>query len=92
MVRDRDEVAVHWRPLRTAEVAVHWRPLRTAEVAVHWRPLRTACPALMTGPRFTRLKYRTVNVRRDPGPAAFVRPRRAGGGGSVAAGGGLLGR
>lgn len=42
-------------------------------VVVYWRPMCTFCMKLLTQLRFTKLKYRTVNIWRDPDAAAFVR-------------------
>ncbi|MFE7271158.1 glutaredoxin domain-containing protein [Streptomyces sp. NPDC057623] len=42
-------------------------------VVVYWRPMCTYCMKLLLRLRFTRLRYTTVNIWRDPDAAAFVR-------------------
>ncbi|WP_406313767.1 NrdH-redoxin [Streptosporangium sp. NBC_01639] len=42
-------------------------------VVIYWRPGCKYCMRLRTRLRFTRLRYREVNIWRDPEAAAFVR-------------------
>lgn len=42
-------------------------------VVVYHQPACVYCMKLLTQLRFTRLRYRTVNIWRDPDAAAFVR-------------------
>ncbi|WP_328460750.1 glutaredoxin domain-containing protein [Streptomyces sp. NBC_00448] len=42
-------------------------------VVVYHQPTCVFCLKLLTQLRFTRLRYRTVNIWRDPDAAAFVR-------------------
>ncbi|BBA95701.1 putative glutaredoxin-like protein [Actinacidiphila reveromycinica] len=42
-------------------------------VVVYHQPTCVYCMKLLTQLRFTRLRYRTVNIWRDPDAAAFVR-------------------
>jgi mycoredoxin len=43
------------------------------EVVIYWRPDYVVCLDLLLRLRFTRLRYRKVDVRKDPGARAFVR-------------------
>jgi glutaredoxin len=43
------------------------------EVVIYWRPGCAFCLNLLLGLKFTRLRYRKVDIRKDPGARAFVR-------------------
>lgn len=43
------------------------------EVIVYWRPDCVFCLDLLLRLKFTRLRYRKVNIRKDPDARAFVR-------------------
>ncbi|GAA4926445.1 glutaredoxin [Nonomuraea thailandensis] len=43
------------------------------EVVLYWRPMCTYCMKLRLSLLFTRLRYRNVNIWKDPKAAAFVR-------------------
>lgn len=43
------------------------------EVVIYWRPDCVFCLNLLLGLKFTRLRYRKVDVRKDPDARAFVR-------------------
>jgi mycoredoxin len=43
------------------------------EVVIYWRPDCVFCLNLLLGLKFTRLRYRKVDIRKDPDARAFVR-------------------
>jgi glutaredoxin len=43
------------------------------EVVIYWRPDCAFCLALLLRLKFTRLRYRKVDIRKDPDARAFVR-------------------
>lgn len=43
------------------------------EVVIYWRPDCVFCLDLLLRLRWTRLRYRTVNIRKNPDAKAFVR-------------------
>ena len=43
------------------------------EVVIYWRPDCMFCLDLLLRLTFTRLRYRKVNITKDPGARAFVR-------------------
>ena len=43
------------------------------EVVIYWRPDCVFCLDLLLRLRWTRLRYRKVDIRKDPGAKAFVR-------------------
>jgi glutaredoxin len=43
------------------------------EVVIYWRPDCVFCLNLLLGLKFTRLRYRKVDVRKDPDARAYVR-------------------
>jgi mycoredoxin len=43
------------------------------EVVIYWRPDCVFCLGLLLRLKFTRLRYRKVDIRKDPGARAFVR-------------------
>jgi len=43
------------------------------EVVIYWRPDCVFCLDLLLRLRFTRLRYRKVDIRKDPDARAFVR-------------------
>jgi len=43
------------------------------EVVIYWRPDCMFCLNLLLRLRFTRLRYRKIDIRKDPGAQAFVR-------------------
>jgi mycoredoxin len=48
------------------------------EVVIYWRPNCMFCLDLLLRLTFTRLRYRKVNIMKDPGARAFVRSVAAG--------------
>lgn len=48
------------------------------EVVIYWRPNCMFCLDLLLRLTFTRLRYRKVNITKDPGARAFVRSVAAG--------------
>jgi len=48
------------------------------EVVIYWRPDCMFCLDLLLRLTFTRLRYRKVNITKDPGARAFVRSVAAG--------------
>ena len=48
------------------------------EVVIYWRPDCRFCLELLLRLKFTRLRYRKVNIRNDPRARAFVRSVAAG--------------
>lgn len=48
------------------------------EIVIYWRPDCMFCLDLLLRLKFTRLRYRKVNIRKDPGARAFVRSVAAG--------------
>jgi mycoredoxin len=48
------------------------------EIVVYWRPDCMFCLDLLLRLKFTRLRYRKVNIRKDPQARAFVRSVAAG--------------
>jgi mycoredoxin len=48
------------------------------EVVIYWRPDCVFCLDLLLHLKFTRLRYRKVNIRKDPRARAFVRSVAAG--------------
>ncbi len=48
------------------------------EVVIYWRPGCVFCLDLLSRLTFTRLRYRKVNIRKDPRARAFVRSVAAG--------------
>ena len=43
------------------------------EIVIYWRPDCVFCRALLLRLKFTRLRYRKVDIRKDPDARAFVR-------------------
>ncbi|HTT51593.1 MAG TPA: glutaredoxin domain-containing protein [Streptosporangiaceae bacterium] len=43
------------------------------EIVIYWRPDCVFCLDLLLRLKFTRLRYRKVDIRRDPGARAFLR-------------------
>lgn len=43
------------------------------EVVIYWRPDCVFCLDLLLRLKFTRLRYRKIDIRKDPDAAAFVR-------------------
>jgi mycoredoxin len=43
------------------------------DVVIYWRPDCAFCLDLLLRLKFTRLRYRKVDIRKDPGARAFVR-------------------
>jgi glutaredoxin len=48
------------------------------EIVIYWRPDCVFCLDLLLRLKFTRLRYRKVNIRKDPRARAFVRSVAAG--------------
>jgi mycoredoxin len=48
------------------------------EIVIYWRPDCMFCLDLLLRLKFTRLRYRKVNIRTDPRARAFVRSVAAG--------------
>jgi mycoredoxin len=48
------------------------------EIVIYWRPDCVFCLNLLLRLKFTRLRYRKVNIRKDPRARAFVRSVAAG--------------
>jgi mycoredoxin len=43
------------------------------EIVIYWRPDCVFCLDLLLRLKFTQLRYRKVDIRKDPGAKAFVR-------------------
>ncbi|HEY2507097.1 MAG TPA: glutaredoxin domain-containing protein [Streptosporangiaceae bacterium] len=43
------------------------------DIVIYWRPDCVYCLDLLLRLKFTRLRYRKVDIRKDPGARAFVR-------------------
>jgi len=48
------------------------------EIVIYWRPDCVFCLDLLLRLKFTRLRYRKLNIRKDPRARAFVRSVAAG--------------